>query len=223
MNLGFLETLWQDARYAVRGLRRNTGFTLVALLSLALGIGATTAIFSVVYGVLDLAVSLREAGRNLGARDSRPQGSPAVARLPSHARLRGDQEAAGVRRSYGDPPGNRLLTGESRAGKLPGHCRHRQRVPFSRRAGMWAARSNPSDIKPDGQSEPVIVLSYKAWQRLFDGSPAALGTDADAQRPAVHRDRRDAAALRLVSRTKVDGSRCRRSRATTRRGRRSSA
>ena len=33
----------------------------------------------------------------------------------------------------------------------------------------------PSDIKPDGQAEPVIVLSYKAWQRLFEGSPSALG------------------------------------------------
>src|SRR6202030_387923 len=33
----------------------------------------------------------------------------------------------------------------------------------------------PSDIKPDGPAEPVIVLSYKAWQRLFEGSPSALG------------------------------------------------
>src|SRR5271157_3909502 len=51
-SLGWLETLWQDVRYGLGQLRRSLGFTAVAVLTLALGIGANTAIFTLVDAML---------------------------------------------------------------------------------------------------------------------------------------------------------------------------
>jgi hypothetical protein len=60
---GFIESLGQDVRYGLRVLRRNPAFTLTAVITLALGIGANTVIFSVIYGVLLRPLPYREGER----------------------------------------------------------------------------------------------------------------------------------------------------------------
>ena len=67
-----METLLQDVRYAFAMMRRNKGFTTAGLLTLALGIGATTAVFSVVYGVLMRPLPYPEPSRLVRLSEEHP-------------------------------------------------------------------------------------------------------------------------------------------------------
>ncbi len=68
----WIESFWQDMRYAVRILRKDPGFTLVALLTLALGIGVNTAIFSVIYGVLIRPLPFKDGDRMIVLKQRAP-------------------------------------------------------------------------------------------------------------------------------------------------------
>src|SRR5436309_9513326 len=74
-SLPFLGTLFQDLRFAFRVLRKSPGFSAIAVLTLALGIGATTAIFSVVYGVLLRPLPFSEPNRIMAIFEVNNQGT----------------------------------------------------------------------------------------------------------------------------------------------------
>ena len=73
--LGFLETTVQDIRYGARGLRRNPGFSAVVVLTLALGLGANTAIFSLVNGILLEPLPYRSPERLVSITGTYPKGA----------------------------------------------------------------------------------------------------------------------------------------------------
>ena len=174
-SLGWLETVWQDVRYASRGLRHSPGFTLVALLSLALGIGATTAIFSVVYGVLISPYPYARPGE-IWALEIHDLKNPQQVRNFHHMREYVElKKLTAFQETMATVPEQRLLTGDRppetfRAINVTANAFQFLGVP-----PVLGRTIQPSDVRPDGQPEPVIVLSYQAWRRLFDGSPSALG------------------------------------------------
>lgn len=170
-----METLWQDLRYSVRMLAKNPGFTLIAVFTLALGIGANTAIFSVVNAVLirplpyrqiERLVWLANANRSLGVAqtflnqadilDYREQAKSFVQIASWHA-----------------IPAN--LTGARTPERLD--C-ITVTLNFFQTLGvrpMLGRDFVPEDAEeaPDGLER--LIISYSLWQRQFGGDPMVIG------------------------------------------------
>jgi predicted permease len=169
-----MQSLFSDLRYALRELRKRPGFTLTAVLSLALGIGATSAVFSVIYAVLidpfpypgsDRIVELRlvdKAGTDRFAGLSGPQ-------MDQLRQTKALEDVTGMdwwnlTTTDGDLPED--VQAMYISPNAPSHWG----IPA--RMGRWLI---PSDAPPGQTAQPVVVLTYQFWQRYFVGDPNVIG------------------------------------------------
>ncbi len=173
--IAFLESLGRDLRYGIRGWWTSRGYTAVALLSLALGIGATTAIFSVVYGVLIAPYPYARPGeiwapQIQNAKD--PQQGRGSYHLSEYLEVQKLDAFSAVMATGFD---NILLGGDRPPENVEGARLSGNAFQFLGVPPVIGRTILPSDIRPSGEAESVVVLSYKAWHRWFDGHPGALG------------------------------------------------
>jgi putative ABC transport system permease protein len=170
----WLEDLYDDARFGTRMLLKNPVFMIVAILSLALGIGATTAVFSVIYGVLVNPYPYANADRMVHLTSHDANGNRRFPSLtaPQLQQLRRascvESSAAMVdwqlTTTEGDLPEN------VQASYLTSNAFIHFGVPTLLGRGLL-----PSDA-PEGQDpERVAVLGYQFWQRHYGGDPDIVG------------------------------------------------
>jgi macrolide transport system ATP-binding/permease protein len=168
----FLETLWQDTGYGLRQLRRNPGFTAVAVLTLALGIGANTAIFTLIDGALFRPLpGIEDPAQLVSLFRMQKNNAFSVMGYPDYADYRARNHsftglaahcAAWMNLGSGTPERiiGDVVTGNyfSVLGVQPSHGRLILPVDDTERG-----------------AHPVAVLSYALWERKFGGSPATVG------------------------------------------------
>ncbi|HET7220539.1 MAG TPA: ABC transporter permease [Vicinamibacterales bacterium] len=167
------ETLAQDVRFALRSFRRSPAFLFVALLSLTLGIGATTAIFSVIYGVIIAPYPYAKPGEiwapEIRALEGRGGHGFTLDEIP---RLAGVPAFADVMATSWEAV---VLSGEYSPEVINGVLLTGNAFNFLGVPPVLGRTLQPTDVRADGQAEPVVVLSHRLWLRLFEGDAAALG------------------------------------------------
>jgi putative ABC transport system permease protein len=174
-----MSTIAQDLRYAARTLGRTPGFTAVAVLTLGLGIGAATAIFSVVHGVLMKPLPYRDPARlaniwvDLGVGN---QSLPAVSPLD----FRDYQQRARLFDSFAAATGGQLIAA---TGALSGAGRETERVDVTPVTANFFTLFGVDPILgrhflPEEEalnSPQVVLLSHGLWTRRYGADPAIVG------------------------------------------------
>ncbi len=166
-------TLWQDLRYGIRTLLRRPGFTLIAVLALMLGIGANSAIFSVVNGVLLRPLPYADPERLVQVWEYRPrQGMNQIEVSSAEFAAWRDQNRVFEQIAAIDHA-DYNLTGNDEPQRISGARVSASYFPLLGVKPALGRTFLPEEDQPDHNS--VVVLSYGIWQGRFGSDPNILG------------------------------------------------
>jgi predicted permease len=174
IGLRLFDELGGDIRYGLRALRRNPGFAAVAVLSLALGIGATTAMFSLIYAVLLHPFPYSGADRIMNPImiDNQHPDEYSYFGL-SKAQLDQVRLAAPVDSVLGFNGSHMEITGGGLPEDIYGSYLTENAGTFFGMRALLGRNIEPSDAENGGHS--VVVLNYRFWQRHFAADPHVIG------------------------------------------------
>ena len=168
-----MQTLWQDLRYGARMLFKQPGFTLIAVLTLALGIGANTAIFSVVNGLLLRPLPYSDSER-LAIIWTHSPGANVALDWPSPGQFSAVKADNTVFEALALAQGrNVILTGQDTPESSGAVSVSSAVFPL---LGAQAALGRvflPEEDEPG--KPPTVILSHGLWQQRFGGDPNVLG------------------------------------------------
>jgi putative ABC transport system permease protein len=166
-----LERAAQDVKFAARMLRKNVAFTVVALAALTLGIGATTAMFSVVYSVLLKPMQFPEPERLVMVWERQPSGRNNVVQTLNFLDWRKRNRSFLNLAAYVGVPAN--LSGEGEPVQVPAV---RVTAGFFEILGVSPVLGRTIQSADDTPGAPAVgILSHGLWQRRFGGRPGVLG------------------------------------------------
>ena len=167
-------SLLQDIRYGIRTLGKNPGFTAVAVLTLALGIGANTAIFSVVENVLLRPLPYPQPGNLVQIWNTYPPQAPRAGLSPGdYADWRQQNASFSEMGGYAHISQGFNLTGEGEPQRVLGSYASAGLFPL---LGIHLAAGHYFVEEEDrAGSSPVVILSHQLWQSRFGGDPAVVG------------------------------------------------
>jgi macrolide transport system ATP-binding/permease protein len=174
--IAFFDTFVRDVRHALRALRHNPGFTLVAALTLALGIGANTAVFSLLNSLYFRPLNVPHPHR-LARIFSGPLGASYEISYPNYVDLRGSAQSFSALAVYSSPQPI-VLGSTSQHGPAP------ERIwgmvvsgNYFDTLGVSAAlgRTFASDEDRVPEARPVVVISHRLWAERFNADPQIVG------------------------------------------------